>query len=46
MIKSCNCKHKFQDKEYGQGNRVFNPKEKIKDKTQEYRCTVCQSIKT
>lgn len=39
----CKCKHKFQDKEYGEGIRAHNvagPKEKRK-----YRCTVCGNEK-
>ncbi len=40
MIKKCVCKDtpaaKFQDKEYGQGNRVCN-----EDQKKGYKCTVC-----
>lgn len=35
-IKSCTCQHAWQDKIYGQGKRVQNPK-----KAGGYRCTVC-----
>jgi hypothetical protein len=36
-ITKCSCKHEYQDKLYGKGNRVCN--ETIKNKL---RCTVCQ----
>ena len=43
VIKSCTCKHEFQDKRYGQGKRVFNKKA---DKSSSgYKCTVCGSEK-
>jgi len=32
---SCTCKHAFQDKEYGKGNRLMNVCAKG------FRCTVC-----
>lgn len=32
---SCTCKHEYQDKKYGAGNRVMNPYKGG------YRCTVC-----
>ena len=37
MIKKCDCKHEFQDKEHGKGNRVHNQK---KDSSKA-KCTVC-----
>ena len=41
-MKKCVCKDtpaaKFQDKEYGQGNRVMN-----EDQKKGYSCTVCGS---
>lgn len=40
-ISSCTCKHEYQDKKYGNGNRVFNPR-----KGGEYTCTVCGVKKT
>jgi hypothetical protein len=40
-ILSCNCKHEYQDKKYGQGKRVHN---EMKDK-KGYRCTVCGDVK-
>jgi len=46
-IHPCNCDNKFQDKEYGQGNRVHNycnnpvSKEPMKG----LRCTVCGKVK-
>lgn len=42
MILKCTCKHKFQDKKYGKGMRVFNAL--VKDN--EYKCTVCGNTKT
>ncbi len=33
----CSCKHDFQDKQYGQGMRVFN----FTQKKTEAKCTVC-----
>jgi len=39
-IKTCNCKHKYQDKTYGNKKRVHNECEKG------YRCTVCGDVKT
>lgn len=44
MIGKCYCKHEFQDKVYGKGNRVFNEKES--KGAREYRCTVCERITT
>ena len=40
-ISRCDCKHSFQDKIYGQGNRVFNMLPLVNGKTPEGRCTVC-----
>jgi len=40
MIFYCSCEHKDQDKRYGKGRRVHNPK-----KNGEWRCTVCDNIK-
>ena len=37
-IKSCTCKHEWQDKTYGVGKRVMNSTTK---ETTTYRCTVC-----
>jgi hypothetical protein len=41
-IMKCSCKHKEQDKMYGEGMRVHNS---LKDVTKGYRCTVCQNVK-
>jgi hypothetical protein len=42
MIKKCTCKHEYQDKKYGKGNRIFNPTSKKKGADSiYYRCTVC-----
>lgn len=40
-IKHCKCKHEFQDKEHGQGQRVHNPLAKGKG----CRCSVCGNEK-
>ena len=37
MLKKCSCKHEFQDKQYGDSVRVYNP---CKNDTHA-RCTVC-----
>jgi hypothetical protein len=40
MIHQCTCKHDYQDRLYGKGNRLFNPC-KPKEKAIWGRCTVC-----
>lgn len=51
MIKSCECKHKFQDKTYGKSMRVHNSMHKRKPgkggwgKIVGWRCTVCTTAK-
>jgi len=40
MIVHCDCKHDFQDKEYGKGKRLATPTKKDKINII-YRCTVC-----
>lgn len=40
MIKKCRCKSEYQDKKYGQGNRVHNEC-KVINSTTPHRCTVC-----
>jgi len=44
MIK-CKCKHDFQDRKYGKGNRVANKRSSDKNKG-EAKCTVCGNIRT
>lgn len=39
-IKPCGCKHPFQDKRYGKGNRVHNFALKL-GANGGWRCTVC-----
>ena len=39
-IKLCTCEHEEQDKLYGKGKRLCNPK----DKKDEYKCTVCGKV--
>ena len=41
MILKCNCKHAFQDKEYGQGLRLHN----IMKGNKKARCTVCGTVR-
>ena len=36
-IKKCDCKHEYQDRKHGKGNRVMN-----KTANDNYRCTVCK----
>ena len=38
-IEACDCRHEFQDRVYGKGQRVKNP---MQGKKPGYRCTVCQ----
>ena len=38
-IMKCTCDHQFQDKTYGNGNRVFIQTKKSDGKL--WRCTVC-----
>jgi len=40
MIKTCDCRHEYQDEKYGKGKRVFNKGIGSKDQPI-YRCTVC-----
>jgi hypothetical protein len=40
-IKTCDCKHEFQDKKYGEGKRVHN----LVNKDGTWRCTVCSKIR-
>ena len=44
----CNCKHEFQDAEYGVGVRVANPvnKSRTTNIVKEVRCTVCSKSHT
>ncbi len=42
-IIKCNCKHEWQDKTYGQGNRVGNLI-KQNAKGTDYRCVVCGKV--
>ena len=46
MIQTCknkDCKHEFQDKEYGQGKRVMNAIVKKASSPNNVRCTVCSN---
>jgi len=45
MIVRCKCKHEYQDKKYGKGNRVHNEcSSRIKGQ-KIVRCTVCGNTK-
>lgn len=44
MIKTCDCKHDYQDEKYGKGKRVMNEKPAPKGGTIKYVCTVCEKI--
>jgi hypothetical protein len=41
VVLKCNCKHIFQDSEYGFGYRLMNKKASEKTGGQEVTCTVC-----
>ena len=43
MILHCNCRSLFQDKLYGEGNRVFN--KIVKEGSWFGRCTICKTEK-
>lgn len=45
MIMKCDCINKMQDELHGPGMRVHNKMVTPKTGKQEYRCTVCQSVK-
>lgn len=36
----------YQDKRYGQGNRVHNPKRSKNIHTSEFRCTICLKVQS
>jgi hypothetical protein len=40
-ILRCDCKHSFQDRQYGPGMRVHNYCHSDKNKDTPWRCTVC-----
>jgi len=41
IIKECDCRHQFQDEQYGKGKRAHNL---MQDETSA-RCTVCGNVK-
>ena len=41
VIKTCVCKHEYQDRIYGEGRRVHTSTPSKKGATVTYRCTVC-----
>lgn len=45
MIKSCSCKHDFQDAKYGKGMRVHNESQGGKLSETKWSCTVCGNVK-
>ena len=47
-IKTCTCKHEYQDKKYGKGKRVHNEVGSNVGhvgNVKGYRCTVCGNVK-
>lgn len=42
-IRKCTCEHKYQDRAYGVGNRVFNKSGKTSNQS---NCTVCSKRNT
>ena len=44
-IKQCDCKHDFQDKTYGDKQRVHNWAAGENNKAGGWRCTVCKKLK-
>jgi hypothetical protein len=45
-VKPCKCKHDYQDKMYGKGNRVHNFARNANNKSGGWRCSVCGDIKS
>ncbi len=46
-IIKCDCKHKWQDKEYGKGMRLHNGCYRgLGNTLMGYRCTVCGDLKS
>ena len=45
MKLKCTCKHEGQDKMYGHQIRLHNPLKKTEKGAQEYRCTVCATVR-
>ena len=45
-IVKCKCPNEFQDKQYGEQNRVANATKKTDGVRTEVRCTVCKTIHT
>lgn len=45
IIKSCDCKHPYQDAKYGEGKRVHNLTGPAKNPIKGARCTVCNKDK-
>lgn len=45
-IKSCACKHPYQDKRYGKGKRVHNATRRLIGTMQAFRCGVCSTERT
>jgi len=40
----CKCTHEFQDKKYGEGNRIANRTQKGDGTSTDARCTVCGTL--
>ena len=45
IIRPCDCKHEYQDKTYGKGQRVHNPKKAAAGSKPRCTCTVCGKVK-
>ena len=45
-IKRCDCEHEYQDEKYGKWMRVMNEIVKKQGISTQYRCTVCEKIRS
>ena len=44
--KMCFCAHTYQDKKYEKGIRVHSPLAKKTNQLQQWRCSVCERVRT
>jgi hypothetical protein len=44
-VLKCGCKHEYQDKKYGSGNRVHNEVGNVTKNGGQWRCTVCGKVR-
>lgn len=42
----CNCRSEYQDNKYGTGIRIFNKMADKKGFGEQYRCTVCGTVRS